>query len=114
MAHLLNSGATAVRLSSAMIVIVTLALTLRIWARSKVKGGLSIEDVLIALAGAVFYAYSGVFLHGKVHKLLQRLILIILYEALVGPDSDGTLDMNQMSLAGLNDWLLVRWAKLMR
>lgn len=59
------TGSMSLRVSASMIVLVFLALCVRGWARSKVHKGILLEDMLILLAAALFYANQGTFLHGK-------------------------------------------------
>lgn len=59
------TGSMSLRVSASMIVLVFIALCVRGWARSKVHKGILLEDMLILLAAALFYANQGTFLYGK-------------------------------------------------
>ncbi|KAM0794379.1 hypothetical protein BDR22DRAFT_895231 [Usnea florida] len=82
MVHLQPSGKSGVRLSVAIIVISTCAVAVRLFVRSNIISALGVEDAFIVLALCLFWAY-------------QALIL----DVILAPDSAGTLDTTQISLA---------------
>lgn len=58
------SANATLRVSAAMMVLVTLALILRMLAKRRTKTGLVLEDWLILLAVALFGTHNGLLLHG--------------------------------------------------
>ena len=59
------TGQMALRVSASMITLSTLAVVLRVFARTVMISALAIEDVLIFLALGLFYTDQGLFLAGK-------------------------------------------------
>lgn len=62
MVALQRSGELALRVSASMIILTTLAVTLRIFVRTKVIWVFASEDALILLALFLFYVDQGLFL----------------------------------------------------
>lgn len=58
------SGAMSKRVSASMMTLVLVALCLRTWSRLKTHWHFLVEDLLILLAAALFYAEQGLYLYG--------------------------------------------------
>ncbi|KAJ5935088.1 hypothetical protein N7466_004635 [Penicillium verhagenii] len=82
------TGAMSLRVSASMITLVFISLCLRAWARSKVRKGVLMEDILIVLAAVLFYANQGVFLY-----------------AILGSGSSGGSDFSLMTKYQMNRFL---------
>ena len=66
MVHLQPSGESGLRLAVSMIVLATLAVAVRLFARSKIIAALAIEDALIVLALCLFGVDQGLLLTGVI------------------------------------------------
>ena len=66
MVHLQPSGKSGVRLSVSIIVILTCAVAVRLFVRSRIISALGVEDALIILALCLFWAYQALILDGKI------------------------------------------------
>lgn len=86
-----EDGVETLRVLSSMTVLTFVAVALRVFARSRTKSGLALEDFLMIVALGMFYIVVGLFFAG-----------------LLRPNASGTSNRNLMTLPEVNNYAEVR------